>query len=211
MRPNPGAAKQRRILSSRGGTCISALQQRKKPFSIPASGFLFLATLFDLRDDADLTVSEGHSEGGMGKKTAAKRGTSLQRYEGMNLLFFLGCILVLGVFVSYVFQVYRTSGQKPPKATDENGIISEVVSTSAESGLFYLGTRLSESSRVYRKLTEVPESDDGLVKGLFAIPGVVEVQVDQRLIVLRKAPSAHWEEIQPGAREIINRHLHMHP
>jgi len=147
----------------------------------------------------------------MGKKPAPRRGGSLQRYEGMNLLFFLGCILALGIFVSYVFQIYRTAGQRPPKATDENGIISEIVSTTAESGLFYLGTKLSESSRVYRKLAEVPATDDGLVRGLFAISGVVEVQVDQRLIVLRKSPSAHWEEIQPSAREIINHHLHMHP
>ncbi len=128
----------------------------------------------------------------------------------MNLLFFLGFVLALGIFVSYVFQVYRTAGQRPPKDIDGNGIVSEVVSTTAESGLFYLGTKLSESSRVYRNPGEVPPTDDGLVKGLLAIPGVVEVQVDQRLIVLRKAPSAHWEEIQPGAREVINSHLHMH-
>ncbi len=146
----------------------------------------------------------------MARKPASRRGNTLARYEGMNLLFFLGCILVLGVFVSYVFQVYRTAGQRPPKATDENGIISEVVSTTAESGLFYLGTRLTDSSRVYHSPEEIPSTDDGLVRGLFAIPGVVEVQVDQRLIVLRKSPSAHWEEIQPSAREVIGRHLHMH-
>ncbi len=128
----------------------------------------------------------------------------------MNLLFFLGCILALGVFVSYVFQVYRTAGLRPPKSTNENGIISETVSTTAESGLFYLGTKLTESSRVYKDSSEIPSTDDGLMRDLFALPGVVEVQVDQRLIVLRKAPSAHWEEIQPGAREVINRHLHMH-
>ncbi len=135
---------------------------------------------------------------------------TLARYEGMNLLFFLGCILVLGVFVSYVFQMYRNAGLRPPKDIDENGIVSEVVSTTAESGLFYLGTRLTESSRVYHNPGEIPSNDDGLVRDLFAIPGVVEVQVDQRLIVLRKSPSAHWEEIQPGAREVIGRHLHMH-
>ena len=147
----------------------------------------------------------------MANKPAARRGNSLRRYEGMNLLVFLGFILALGVFVSYVFQVYRTAGQRPPKETDENGIVSEVVSTTAESGLFYLGTKLSESSHVYRKLADIPATDDGLVNGLLAIPGVVEAQVDQRLIVLRKSPSAHWEEIQPSAREVINKHLHMHP
>ncbi len=146
----------------------------------------------------------------MPRKPLVRKGKTLTRYEGMNLLFFLACILALGVFVSYVFQVYRTAGQRPPKATDENGIVSEVVSTTAESGLFYLGTKVSESSRVYSSRGQIPKNDDGLVRDLFAIPGVVEVQVDQRLIVLRKAPSAHWEEIQPGAREVIGRHLHMH-
>ncbi len=146
----------------------------------------------------------------MARKPASRRGKPLTRYEGMNLLFFLGCIVVLGVFVSYVFQVYRTAGLPPPKPSNENGIVSEVVSTTAESGLFYLGTRLTDSSRVYHNPGEIPSTDDGLVRDLLALPGVVEVQIDQRLVVLRKSPSAHWEEIQPGAREVIGRHLHMH-
>lgn len=147
----------------------------------------------------------------MSSKPGMRKKGSLKSYEGTNLLFFLGFIIILGVFVSYVFQIYRTAGLRPPKETDEKGILSEVISTTAESGLFYLGTKLSESSRVYRKLGDIPASDDGLVSGLLAISGVVEVQVDQRLIVLRKAPSAHWEEIQPQAREVIGKHLHSHP
>jgi hypothetical protein len=142
---------------------------------------------------------------------SARRGNILKRYEGSNLLFFLVFVIALGLFVSLVFQSYRKSGEKPASAADDdNGIVSEAVSSAAESCLFYLGTKLSESNRTCRSQMDIPVTDDGLVRDLFAISGVVGVVVDQRLVVLQKSPAARWETIQPSAREVINRHLHMH-
>lgn len=147
----------------------------------------------------------------MSKKPEARKGNVLRKYEGTNLLFFLIFVIALGVFVALVFQSYKNPGEEPSKkSANGNGIVSEVISPSAESCIFYLGTRLSESSLRYRSRLDIPVTDDGLARDLFAISGVAEVIVDQKLIILRKSPSAHWEAIQPSAREIINNHLHMH-
>jgi hypothetical protein len=137
-------------------------------------------------------------------------GNPHRKYEGTNLLFFLVFILVLGIFVVWVFQSYKTRGERPEQARADDGIVTEVVSEASGTCLFYLGTKMSESSSRYLGPSDIPPTDDGLIQGLFSIPGVVEVTVDQRLIVLQKAPSAHWEEIQPAAREIIRNHLHLH-
>jgi hypothetical protein len=135
---------------------------------------------------------------------------SLKRYELTNLVFFLSVIVALGVFVAFVFQYYKNAGHKPASASDDGGIRSEVVLSGSDSCIFYLGTRLSEGTRRYRSPDEIPATDDGLVRGLFDIPGVVEVVVDQTLVILQKSPSARWEAIQAGAREVIRNHLHMH-
>ena len=140
----------------------------------------------------------------------ALMGNPHRKYEGTNLLFFLVFILALGIFVSWVFQSYKSRGDRPERARAEDGIVTEVVSEASGTCLFYLGTKISESSYRYPGPSDIPHADDGMIKGLFSIPGVVEVTVDQRLIVLQKAPSAHWEEIQPAAREIIRNHLHPH-
>jgi hypothetical protein len=142
---------------------------------------------------------------------SARRGNILKRYEGTNLLFFLVFVIALGLFVSLVFNSYRNSGERPSaESADDNGIVSEVVSDAAESCIFYLGTKLSESSHAYRSQMDISVTDDGLVKELFAISGVVRVLVDQKLVMLQKSPSARWETIQPSAREVISKHLHMH-
>ena len=137
-------------------------------------------------------------------------GNAHRKYEGTNLLFFLVFILVLGLFVAWVFQSYKTRGQRPERTRVDDGIITEVVSEASGTCLFYLGTKMSETSNKYRGPADIPRSDDGMIQAFFSIPGVVEVTVDQRLVVIRKAPSAHWEEIQPAAREIIRNHLHLH-
>jgi hypothetical protein len=147
----------------------------------------------------------------MSRKPEARKGNVLRKYEGTNLLFFLVFVIALGVFVSLVFQSYKNSGENSSKeSADGNGIVSEVVSPAAESCLFYLGTKLSESSHRYRSQLDIPVTDDGLARDLFAISGVVEVIVDQKLVILQKSSAAHWEAIQPSAREVISHHLHMH-
>jgi hypothetical protein len=126
------------------------------------------------------------------------------------LVFFWSSSWPSAFFVAWVFQSYKTRGERPERARADDGIITEVVSETSGTCLFYLGTKMSESSSKYRGPSDIPRTDDGMVKDFFSIPGVVEVTVDQRLIVLQKAPAAHWEEIQPAAREIIRSHLHLH-
>jgi hypothetical protein len=41
------------------------------------------------------------------------------------------------------------------------------------------------------------------LKDLFGISGVIQVGVDEKLIVVSKAPSAHWEAVQFTAKQII--------
>ncbi len=139
-----------------------------------------------------------------------KRERILKRYEVQNLVFFLCFILALGGLGAYVFQSYKNKDKEPPKPFDPKGILTEVVSQASDSCYFYLGTKLSESNRKYRTKSEIGPSDDGFIKDLFDIAGVIEVQVDQQMVVLQKSPKAHWEEIQPAAREVIKAHLHMH-
>ena len=146
----------------------------------------------------------------LNSRERVRMGNAHRKYEGTNLLFFLVFILALGVFVAWVFQSYKTRGERPERAHADDGIVTEAVSETSGSCLFYLGAKVSEKSSTYMGPSDIPHTDDGMVKDFFSIPGVVEVTVDQRLIVLQKAPSAHWEEIQPAAREIIRNHLHLH-
>lgn len=147
----------------------------------------------------------------MPKGLSARKGNALRRYEGMNLLFFLGFILALGVFVAFVFNSYRLAGDRDSdSSTEGEGIVQEAASPESNSCVFYLGTRVSESNKVYRSSLDIPVTDDGLVYGLFGIPGVTEVVINKKTVMLQKLPSARWEIIQPRAREIINRHLHRH-
>jgi len=144
----------------------------------------------------------------MGKKLPAGR-KNLSRYEGVNLLFFLFIIVALGAFVSVVFVYYRGKPAGPGN-DDRPGILAENVVPGIEACMFSLGTKISETNRRYIGVQDISVVDDGLVRDLFAVPGVTEVVVDRNMIILHKAPSAEWERIQPGAREVINRHLHMH-
>ncbi len=142
----------------------------------------------------------------MSRKQGVRTGNVLRQYEATNLLFFLAFVLALGAFVAFVFKSYKDSGKG---AEDEanSGIVSEVVAPSTESCMYYLSTRVSETSHRYRTALEIPPNDSGLVRDLFAIPGVIEVLVAQRLIVVQKSPSARWELIQPRAREVIEHYL----
>ena len=135
---------------------------------------------------------------------------TLKKYEVQNLLFFLGFILALGGMGAFVFKSFRDRDKEPAKPFDPNGILTEFISPTAESCYFHLGTQLTESTRKYHTKQDIPPTDDGLVTNLFSIPGVIEVTVDRKLVILQKAPKAHWEEIRPAAREVITAHLHMH-
>jgi hypothetical protein len=145
----------------------------------------------------------------MGQKLPGGR-KNLRRYEGGNLLFFLLVIAVLGVFVSAVFLYYR-GNPKGPAEDDRPGILAENVVPGIEACMFSVGTKISETNRRYVGAQDISVMDDGFVRDLFAIPGVTEIVIDRNMVLLHKTPSAQWDHIQPGAREVINRHLHMHP
>ena len=145
----------------------------------------------------------------MATKPVRKRNV-LRRYEVANLLFFLLCIVALSALVGYVFQAYRNLDKSSEKRNEDEGILSEVVAPASESCMYYVGTELNTASHRYRSRMEIPATDDGFIGELFGIPGVVEVLVARKLVVLQKSPSARWETIQPSAREVIKRHLHMH-
>jgi hypothetical protein len=142
------------------------------------------------------------------KKSGANR-RSLKKYELTNLLFFLTIIIALGVLVTVVFRHYGTRNME---TADESGagVISDQLDPASDVGMFYLGTKLTESTRQYRNILEIPVTDDGLVRELFDLPGVEELTIDQRMIIVKKTTGARWEGIQPGVRRIVKNHLHLH-
>ena len=136
-------------------------------------------------------------------------GKSLKSYEITNLLFFLVLIIALAVLVSYVFRYYGTRDQQSAEET-QIGVISDALSEGSDMGLFYLDTRLSETTRQYKSLLEIPPTDDGLVRDLFNLPGIEEVTIDQQTIILKKNGSIRWDAIQSRVRQIVKNHLHTH-
>jgi hypothetical protein len=139
----------------------------------------------------------------------SRPGRSLKKYELTNLLFFLVLIVALGVVVTFVFRHYGIRNQESSEG-DVVGVVSEAVGSGSDVGLFYLDTKLSESTLRYRSRLEIPPTDDGLVQELFALPGVEEVTIDQKVIMLKKNGSVRWESIQPAVRRIVKEHLHIH-
>jgi hypothetical protein len=142
------------------------------------------------------------------KTRKAGRG-SLKQYEVNNLLFFLGLIVALGVFSFFLLHHFTTADQEP---SDEEGlgVISVALDSGSDVGMFFLGTKLSETSLQYRSRIEIPSTDDGFIRELFSLPGVEGVTINQKTIMLKKSTSAQWESIQPGVRRIANNHLHIH-
>jgi hypothetical protein len=136
-------------------------------------------------------------------------GRSLKKYELTNLLFILVLIAALGILVTFVFRYYGKQGQE---ISGENsvGVVSDSVSPGSDVGLFYLDAKLSEVTRQYRSRVEIPVTDDGLLRELFALPGVEEITIDQKVIMIKKNGSARWEGIQSGVRRIVRDHLHIH-
>jgi hypothetical protein len=141
--------------------------------------------------------------------TKSRSGKSLKGYELTNLLFFLVLIVAFGVLVTFVFRHYGTRNQEQSEG-DAVGVVSEAVGSGSDIGLFYLDTKLSERTLRYRSRLEIPATDDGLVRDLFALPGVEEVTIDPKVIILKKNGSARWESIQAGVRRTVKEHLHIH-
>ncbi len=140
---------------------------------------------------------------------SGKRRGSLRGYEGTNLLFFFVFMVALGVFVWFYFTSFR-SPNAPPISDSSEGILSEVVERGSDICVFYLGTEIVASRHRYQGPQDIPVTDDGFVRGLFEIPGISEVVVERRMVILRKFPSARWERIQDRARVVISNHLHAH-
>jgi hypothetical protein len=133
----------------------------------------------------------------------SRKGKSLKGYEGMNLVFFMGFLVILGGFVFLVFNSYKLKNDllfHPPRP--DNGIVQEVRNGAIESCLFYVDRKLSDAPTTYSSQS-LPPTDNQLAKGLLEVNGVAEVKIDDKLIVIRKMPSAHWEFVQPTAREVI--------
>jgi hypothetical protein len=134
---------------------------------------------------------------------------SLRKYEVTNLLFFLALMVALGVLVTMVFRHYGTRNQVLDEESDL-GVVSEALGDESDVGIFYLGTKISETQRQYRSRLEIPVTDDGLLAELFDLPGVEEVTLDQRILIIRKSGAVRWDDIRPGVRRIVSRHLHIH-
>jgi hypothetical protein len=139
----------------------------------------------------------------------SKSRRSLKKYELYNLLFFLGLIVALGVLVSFVFRYYGTRNQAPEEESAQ-GVISEAVSEGSDVGLFYLGTKLTETKHQYQSRLQIQSTDDGLARDLFDLPGVEEITIDQKIIIVKKNGSVRWDSVQSGVRSIVKNHLHMH-
>jgi hypothetical protein len=133
---------------------------------------------------------------------------SLKHYELTNLLFFLVLIGALGVVVFFVFRHYSAT----PELSEGGGVgvINEALDSGSDIGMFFLDTKISEASIQCRGRIDIPVTDDGFIRELFSLPGVEEVTIDQKRIMLRKSASAKWEAIEPGVKRIAKNHLHTH-
>ncbi len=143
----------------------------------------------------------------MNKSRAPRR--SLKKYEYSNLLFILVLIIALGILVTFVFRYYGRRGMEDSSG-DAVGVVSDAIGARSDVGIFYLDLKVSEPTRRYRSPIEIPVTDDGFLRDLFALQGVEEVTIDQKVIMIKKYPSARWEPIQSGVRRIVKNHLHIH-
>jgi len=135
-------------------------------------------------------------------------GKSLKGYEFTNLLFFLFIAVVLGGGCWWVFYHYGTK-DRIVVVDIQPGISSE--QTTDDIALFYLeGFRITEVTRQYRSMLEVPATDDGLIRGLFELPGVEEVTIQPQLIIVKKNGTVNWDKLRGSIRNIVNNHLHPH-
>ena len=133
---------------------------------------------------------------------------SLKSYEFSNLLFFLGLIIVLGGVCWWVLYYIGTK-DRVVVVDPEPGISSELINE--DIAAFYLeGFNIVGVTRQYRSRLEIPSTDDGLIRGLFDLPGVEELTVQPQLIMVKKNGTVTWDKLSRPIHEIINAHLHSH-
>ena len=133
---------------------------------------------------------------------------SLKGYEFSNLLFFLGLIIVLSCGCWWVLYHYGTK-DRVVIVDPSPGIASEHIND--DIAAFYLeGFSIVGVTRQYRSRLEIPSTDDGLIRGLFDLPGVEELTVQPQLIMVKKNGTVSWDNLKEPIRDIINSHLHSH-
>ena len=133
---------------------------------------------------------------------------SLKGYELSNLLFFLILIVVLGVGCWLVF--YNIGIKDRVVVVEKDPGISEEAITD-DIAMFYLeGFQIVGMSRTYRGRLEIPSTDDGLILSLFDLPGVEELVIEPKLIIVKKNGTVGWDKILGAVRDIIKKHLHAH-
>ena len=133
---------------------------------------------------------------------------SLKGYELTNLMFFLVLIIVLAAGCWWVFYHIGTKDRVVVVEVDP-GISSE--QTTDDIALFYLeGFHIVGMSRTYRGRLEIPSTDDGLIRGLFDLPGVEELVIEPKLVIVKKNGTVEWNKLSGPIRNVINNHLHSH-
>jgi len=132
---------------------------------------------------------------------------SLKGYELNNLLFFLGMIVILGG-VCWIF--YNLVTKNPDPVIDiEPAITSEV--TTGDIAVFELeGFNLVGMSRSYRSRLEIPVTDDGLIQGLYDLPGVEEIVLEPRRVIIKKNGTVEWNTLSGSITNVLKDHLHSH-
>jgi hypothetical protein len=141
-------------------------------------------------------------------KTTGSGRQSLKQYELKTLRFFLTLIAALAIVVASVF--YFLTRTPAPQEASGGGVLSASLDSASDMGAFNLGTKLSETTIQCHNRLEIPVTDDGLLRDLFAIPGVNEVTVNQTMIIVWKANDVRWQAIDPSVRRIVKNHLHLH-
>ena len=137
------------------------------------------------------------------------KGKALKGYEAANVLLLFVCVAGLALLAGWFFVTFRSPNQ-PPEPEDRPEIVEEIVVPEGDGCAFHLGTVIARHSHAYRSPLDIPPTDDGLVRDLFSLPEITEVLVEPRMIMLRTRTAANWGVIQPMARAIINKHLHLH-
>jgi len=138
----------------------------------------------------------------MGERVRVHGRKVLRRYEGLNLVLLLFAVVALTIFSTWVFQFYSNPDQE---GDGQKEILSEVF-TDSDVCMFTVGARLTHTSHRYQSPAEIITSDP-LARKLFGVPGIIEVAINEKSVVLRKLPSARWEAIKPAARGIISDYL----
>jgi len=134
---------------------------------------------------------------------------SLKGYEFTNLLFMLFLIVVLGGVCALV--LYHIGTKDRHDVVDKDPGIASEQQINEDITAFYLeGFDIVGVTRTYQSRLEIPSTDDGLVRGLFDLPGVEEIVIEPKLIMVKKNGTVAWSQLRGQIRDILNNHLHSH-